>query len=752
MDEYQQIRQAILDNCRRASHLTTTSEKIPGIAQSSLAQWRKTSDLVEDQLQKEVLRVAAIGPIKSGKSTFINALLKNDYLKRGAGVVTSIVTRVRKGADLSATLYFKSWDEINDEIRLATALFPSNQWRSRQEPFDLRRRNDRGELRAALANLNSDHLITGNTRNPDSVIMMAYLDGYDQVFEQVGADQQVKSFNREEFARHRDFVGNDSLAVYLKDILLRVETPSLAAHMEVADCQGSDSPNPRHMAMIQDYLMVAHLFVYVISSRTGLREADIRFLSMIKKMGLLGHILFVVNCDFSEHDNLEDLTNLLARLKQELSMLKSDPEIFTFSALHRLYGDMGQQLPEKERRRLEIWENEEQLVAFSNSQADRFLEMLQQRLSRERYPLLLHNHIEHLDRVFGSMTHQAEVNLDLLRSDSSRIEQIVTGIDDQRKKIEELGSMIRSTLNGAVEKIKQDLRMAVDRYFDPISGETLAGAIDFIRSYQPAGDQMVADLEAMSFNGALYQQFQIFKQACDRYMTEMVNPRILGFVRETEQEIFEKLTMVAKPYEVMVKDALDGYNRMLAKQGLPQIPDAPSTVGAFNLEAVKSVQGLSVPSAGATMHYSAKVKSEAWARFGAYSLGRWVRKLFKKGNGDDRAEGLKALKVGVARMRREMEESLKRHFVDHRETLKFQYLFKLVDLLVNALHEGLMAQFATHQSDLSEMVTSIKSRQLDEAATATALEDMIKEATAASEELAQQRRRIAELSQKPPDR
>ena len=60
-----------------------------------------------------------------------------------------------------------------------------------------------------------------------------------------------------------------------------------------------------------------------------------------------------------------------------------------------------------------------------------------------------------------------------------------------------------------------------------------------------------------------------------------------------------------------------------------------------------------------------------------------------------------------------------------------------------------MAQFATHQSDLSEMVTSIKSRQLDEAATATALEDMIKQATAASEELAQQRRRIAELSQKP---
>jgi len=37
------------------------------------------------QLTEETIRVAVVGPIKSGKSTFLNALLRGDYLKRGAG-------------------------------------------------------------------------------------------------------------------------------------------------------------------------------------------------------------------------------------------------------------------------------------------------------------------------------------------------------------------------------------------------------------------------------------------------------------------------------------------------------------------------------------------------------------------------------------------------------------------------------------------------------------------------------------------
>ena len=77
-----------------------------------------------------------IGPIKSVKSTFVNAFLESDYLKRGAGVITSIVTRIRQGDTPTATLYFKSWDDINREIQHAIVIFPDSAWRQREEPFE----------------------------------------------------------------------------------------------------------------------------------------------------------------------------------------------------------------------------------------------------------------------------------------------------------------------------------------------------------------------------------------------------------------------------------------------------------------------------------------------------------------------------------------------------------------------------------------------------------------------------------------
>ena len=72
-----------------------------------------------------------------------------------------------------------------------------------------------------------------------------------------------------------------------EDLQLELVSRNLYRDTEFADCQGSDSPNPLHLAMIQDYLQQAHLIIYVFSSRTGIREADIKFLSIIRKMGLI---------------------------------------------------------------------------------------------------------------------------------------------------------------------------------------------------------------------------------------------------------------------------------------------------------------------------------------------------------------------------------------------------------------------------------------------------------------------------------
>ncbi len=372
MDTYRTLKDEVLDINRDVGRLFSTAKSIPGMADYSFGEWEATCDQLPRQLAEDIIRVAIVGPIKSGKSTFLNSIFKGEFVKRGAGVITSIVTRVRNGEHLRAKLYFKSWDEINAEMEQALVLFPSQNWRSGDNGFNIRQSNDRHELQQAPGELSAEQLITRSTRNINNVLLTSYLKGYDAVSPLLNADNGIQLYEADRFADHKAFAGNETLAVYLKDVLLEINSSGVKSNIEIADCQGSDSSNPLHLAMIQDYLRMTHLMVYVISSRTGLRQADIRFLSMIKKMGILENIIFVINCDFSEHDSIDELNDLVGRVREELAMLRPNPEIYAFSALFNLFRTNDVTLSEKDRLRLAQWRTDEAFTEQSNREIDRF--------------------------------------------------------------------------------------------------------------------------------------------------------------------------------------------------------------------------------------------------------------------------------------------------------------------------------------------------------------------------------------------
>ena len=358
MDTYNLLQDELLRINSNILKIFKDSELIKGVSDSSFGDWRKTCDGINRQMWEEVVRVAVVGPIKSGKSTFINALFKGDYLKRGAGVVTSIVTRVRSGKNLKAKLVFKTWDEVNGDIEQALVLFPPLNRLTDSEKFDIRRKKDRTNLERALASLKSEQLITNDLRNVNSVLLASYLGGYDKTEKMISSDTMTDKYEDELFSKHWDFVSDGSMAVYLKDVQLEIDSKSIDHNIEIADCQGSDSPNPLHLAMIQDYLLLTHLIIYVISSRTGLREADIKFLSMIKKMGIMDNMMFVINCDFSEHDTLYDLEKLIRKVEEELALIKPEPEIYSFSALYHLFKTRDDKPSQKDLLRIKQWEIE----------------------------------------------------------------------------------------------------------------------------------------------------------------------------------------------------------------------------------------------------------------------------------------------------------------------------------------------------------------------------------------------------------
>lgn len=724
MSSFEIQKEKLLCSAKNIADLLKKARTIPGLSGAVWEEWEKICDLVSSQVSQDIVRVAVVGSIKSGKSTFVNAFLKGDHLKRGAGVVTSFVTRIRKGHGLKATLYFKSWDEINSDLKHAMVMLPSNSRSSETAGFDFRQDTCRRELQEAIAALGPESLISNGVRNENSVLMSSYLKGFESVKDIISTDTAVRYYEDDSFSLHRDFVGDDSLSVYLKDIEIEINSDNLDSGLEIADCQGSDSPNPLHLAMIQDYLLMTHLIIYVISSRTGLRRADIRFLSMLKKMGLSGHILFVVNCDFSEHESTEELASLIERVREEISLIKPSPEIYTISSLYNLFSEIKTSLSEKDLMRFLQWHEEKAFSKFSCKETERFLAHFDKKLSSERYGLLLGNPVERLNVISTSLDHLLAINMDILNRDSESAGEMLEKIKSHQTKILQLKTMTKSTLDGALQKIRKELKSDVDSFFDVRYGNIISGVLRFIRNYEINRDFFLEKSQESGFTQTLYLVFQEFKHDIDSFITEFTTPDVIRFINEEEKKIEDYLFSIASPYDNLLQDALIEYNKSMSSLGFTPVQTRMESIRIPEMDAVRFKSGVKLPLAAVTLNYSAKIKTEAIMKLGCYSLVTLLKKLFKKPVHDKTEDVANALKSGVERMKTETERSVLSHFKDYRETVKFQYILKLTEEAFQSLFQCLLDRFLVYSSDISLIANWADSHQTDKVLVSRALNDI----------------------------
>ena len=724
MDTYNSLKRELLQTNQDISALFSDAESITGMSAQSFVDWQNTCSCIYKQMSEKIIRVAVVGTIKSGKSTFINSLFKGDYLKRGAGVVTSIITRVRRGKQLKAKLLFKSWDEVNSEIEQALVLFPSSDWRTEKNRFDIRRKGERIDLEQALSSLSTEHLFTNYSPNINNVLLTSYIKGYEKVKDIISSDTMTSQYKDNIFTEHWDFVGDGFMAVYLRDIQLEIDSGGIDSNIEIADCQGSDSPNPLHLAMIQDYLILTHLIIYVISSRTGLREADIKFLSIIKKMGIMDNILFVINCDLSEHESINDLNALIEKVKEELSMIKPDPEIFSISALFNLFKVQNMNLSQKDSLRLAQWEKEKELTDFSNLETERFESFIYNKLTMGSYSLLLKNHLERLSVILSGMSHWILVNQNILIGDADSANEVIEKIKHHQKGMNQIKSMIKNTLDGSIHKIKNELKLDIDRYFDVRSGDLLNDIVEFVRSYKVPYQKYEENLKATGFSNTLYLIFQEFRQALDTYMAETINPEVIRFVREKENRIKEYLNSITDPFDVMVQDAIVEYNSMMGNLAINSSPKSLKGIALPDFDSIKDMTGLAFPPAVASMRYTAKIKTEAVMRLGFYTVVKFLKKLLKKPIQSKNEQEVLALKDGVLRMKRETEKSVVYHFKDYQENIKFQYIYKLIEAASNSLYEVLTDRFRAYVADLSNILELINNKLIDKQQASEILKEM----------------------------
>ena len=687
--------------------------------------WQKVLSQVQAHVAEDTCRLAVVGAVKSGKSTMINALVGQDLLRRGAGILTAMVTRVQPGPESQAVLRFKGWDEINGEIRRALGLLPNPRLVDRAEPLDLKAAPDRELLAQVLAEAREADLWSGGSLDQNYLLLKSYLEGYDLLKGLMPASGELP-LTGPDLARHRDLVTREATAVYLKDVLLTIPFPWPATGVELGDCQGSDSPFPQHLAQVLAYLLKSDLVLYVVSSRVGLRQADFQFLAELKRMGLIPHILPLLNLDLGEHSSYAEVVKIRDRVARELSSWQPDPRIYAFSALKLLLDRRqarGESLDSREAAVLKMWALDPESAAFSEAEAARFEADLKTTLDDLRTRRLAGGSLAQVKMVARGLREQLELTGDLLTRGLSAIQELETRLAARRQPLHATMATVSQSLEGAGHRLKKTLRSRVDSLLDHHSGRVGQDLSEFIRNFTPDWDQLAPPSVVPAFRPVLYQLFQEFAKALAHRVTAEVNITLVEFIREQEEWLRQELARLWQPLFLTLEEALALYYREIADLGLAAA--APT----LEASAVARPQGLELPLLSLEVVPDWRFAREVWVASGLGVLGRaWdaiKRRLKLAGEVDPRRQLLRDLERALAALKTWLGSELDGQLLNYREGLKFQYFFPLVDQWLKQQEASLEDTLGSLLGSLAGAVEAMHLAEEDRAERHRRLEQLI---------------------------
>jgi GTPase SAR1 family protein len=648
--------------------------------------WRRSLEAVSESLQDQTLRIAVVGPVKSGKSTFINALQGRDLLRRGAGIITAFITRIRASSEEKGWIEIKSWEEINGEVNEALSMVGLSRGSEGFALMDLRRQEDRNTIQQLIKELKQETVVGGETFDPSVVLINAYLSGYDTLSENVKDKPVLLEFRGDELTRHQAFVSQESQAVYLRDMELQLPISWLGEMVEIGDCQGSDSPNPLHFALLQEYLLSSHYILYLISSRVGLRQADLKLIEAIRILRMLPQTLFVVNVDFDEHGEVAELQQLEERVREELSLLVPEARIYTFSALFHLLEaeETLNYLSPREARRLEGWYQEEAMIEISRREYENFRNDLKTLVNSERNRVLYGGVLSHLQRVSRSMKDAVNTRQKLLSKDQEELQVLAEDIMMRQQSVAAALTTVEHTLTGLQDSLKEKVGKAVDSYFDTKYGPIINDTMQLIENYQAKNFERLRLAETRKLLANLYLFYQDFRQMLSRHIINKVNLRIIDFAKNEEENIERKLMGAATGYWDLLGQALGEYRKTLTDRGLTLTLTAPERLPQPKRPAIKP------PPFSAFIQGSESLgRGSLLLRFSLRRLGGLFSGLKNRFLGRNRAEtgqsGEEAFKEAVTLLKKEAQNELLTYFKDYRQNFKYAYLFTYTEEYAQAL-------------------------------------------------------------------
>lgn len=688
-------------------------KKIPQMYDSSFDEHQKTCHRIMEDIHSNRLKIAVAGTIKSGKSTFINSLVGKDLVKRGAGVVTSITTRIKKGKKNRANIYFKSWDAVNNQLQKALELFPDDGagyefQTANLSDFDIRRKKDRELLKKVFKILTCDFPVTQKGIQPETLLIKHALQGFDTCKEFVQADEICLTFEKKKFDKYKIFISDPDKAFYIKDVCLEIYGKIIDPNIEIADCQGADSIDPHQLGQILNYLESSNLIIYCISSRTGLRQADIIFLNQIKNLGLIDNIIFINNCDFSEHENFDDLFKIETSIKENIEFLEINPKIFSLSSLYNLFKECKAKLNNKDLIRLKLWQEEKKTIKYCDLQTKEFNLFFRGVIDKNRYDFLISNHFNRLAITLSHLEQQTKIFSNLLSSDKQEEKKAIKTIYDLEQNAARLESIVKKSIKSCIKDLKEKIHSNQENAFMREHKALLNNTLEYINNASSIDVEQYKTTTDESFNQILYLMFQDFKRKLDLYVLENVMPELKRFVKTQEEEIISYFYSLFDSFQIdLVKD----YDISGVFKDLPN--PAKQYIGSVSLEKIKKILGIKMPATVFEAKYTSKIRANVLTDFGVHTLSGILSILFKQKRVFSFSPGLNKAAIKI---RQENLKLIKTQFKQYYINLETDYFIPLIEAVTRDFEGKINKQFALYYSYKSEAehIFSLKQSQREE--------------------------------------
>jgi len=648
-----------------------------------LRHWQDALQQAEDRLQQAKVRIAVLGAVKSGKSTLLNALLGADRLRRGAGILTSIVTRIQLGKISRAHLRFKSKSLLDRQFQAALVFLQSSD--SSLPSCKLDKASERQSLLHWL-----DEQPAGEDTSyfsEERAFLRACLVGYSEAIGYLNHSTQVRTWSGGESCHHQAWVEQDSRAVFLEDLLL--EEPGWTWQgTEIADCQGSDSPNPLHLVQVQEYASRSNLLIYVISSRIGIRQADVHLLRNLYQLGLVDQIIFVINLDLNEHEERADVDRITEHILRDLRRCGwQQPHYFMFSALHLLL-QRKLELTTREKKQLEFWQDHSVSQMSANAWKT-FQEELHMRLVHQQSQTLLAGEWRHCQRLHRQVSEFVERLQKTLSAETLDWEEWQSELQRRQRYLNYHEQNLRYTLKGGEQKWKQHIDYGVRALFERQGGKVWSSLDRFLRQLeltQPK-DNFSPNMQSMLW-------VQEAREKLLRWVVDEINVSLLPEIARLCSEITMLINQAVEPFfEVLDELQYREYQLQSKLQNdLVSSSENPKVYWQF-----PEIEPISFTT---TMAFQTPEQLRSWLLYGQ----SWFRTLWRK----ERNPQIDFHQQSQRELERQLRENLDFDVLNYQENLKYRYLWSGTQQLLETILLCWQESARGCQADLSSLLGQLE--------------------------------------------